>query len=62
LDLCLDDQCFSTPSARADCCNTSEDCNDGDPCTQDLCVPGDLYSCEHLAVTPSGLDCPSDDD
>ncbi|MCB9787114.1 MAG: lamin tail domain-containing protein [Deltaproteobacteria bacterium] len=44
-----------------DCCDTAADCDDGSPCTTDLC-PAATKLCKHLAVTGSGccssnLDC-----
>ena len=40
-----------------DLCNPAPDCDDGDPCTRDFCVPDD-GSCGHRAVT--GPSCEAD--
>ncbi len=46
------------------CCSVPADCDDGDPCTQDIC-PGEKAHCEYIPVAnccASHEDCEDDDD
>ncbi|MCB9788163.1 MAG: lamin tail domain-containing protein [Deltaproteobacteria bacterium] len=49
---------------NANCCSVSADCNDGDPCTTDICLSN--KTCKHLQTTTGGCctvnsNCPESD-
>ncbi|MBM4352835.1 MAG: hypothetical protein FJ109_03420, partial [Deltaproteobacteria bacterium] len=47
IDKCIAHECRHGPVADPECCNSSDDCKDGNPCTTDTC---DLaqHTCSHL--------------
>ncbi len=65
IPVCVLSKCRLQHLPDADCCLTSMDCDDGDPCTDDVCNPGN-NTCANL---PKGkgccqtvADCVADDD
>lgn len=63
--VCVGSECRLIRLPDSNCCLTNADCDDSDPCTQDLCNPGN-HTCAHV---PAGKgccntveDCSDDDD
>ena len=54
-DACDDLQCVGVPLPT--CCSSSDDCDDGNDCTQDVCVAG---SCSYSNQGAAGLPCEDD--
>jgi hypothetical protein len=55
---CLIKQCKYGPPAQG-CCALPSDCDDGHPCTLDMCNP-ESHSCVHETVSPSCCDTADD--
>jgi hypothetical protein len=64
VDMCLDGICRHGPVDDPNCCNSDEECDDGNPCTDDWCPPdnqcsyqdNDLANCcsNHADCGPGG--------
>jgi hypothetical protein len=57
--ICLDDPGVGVSATPADVCRTDADCDDGNPCTRDLCSAAS-GQCQH-ASEPDGLPCDDQD-
>lgn len=65
MPLCVANECRLLPSPTENCCLTTADCDDANPCTTDQCNPG-THLCSHSSLGKSccltDSDCDEDDD